>query len=224
VPAGAQWEGIDLTSLTRLRNASVALIIGAFALSACGGPTASTTPTSPAATSAAPTTAATTPPATTPPVITLPPSTAAPTGGAKVDPADDLEIDAPYALDPLDEAIAGFFVTAMEQSLGSLADVFDVGVRSATKGGEAVAFVIVMGFPDLPVGMNALLDGAAQGAAGSGGTVETRNIGGQDVRIVEVQGQTFVLMVIDDELVMVIAQSFTKKDSVDVATALIGAN
>jgi hypothetical protein len=224
VPAGAQWEGIDLTSLTRLRNASVALIIGAFALSACGGPTASTAPTSPAATSAAPTTAATTPPATTPPVITLPPGTAAPTGGAKVDPADDLEIDAPYSLDPLDEAIAGFFVTAMEQSLGSLADVFDVGVRSATKGGEAVAFVIVMGFPDLPVGMNALLDGAAEGAAGSGGTVETRNIGGQDVRIVEVQGQTFVLMVIDDELVMVIAQSFTKKDSVDVATALIGAN
>ena len=172
----------------------------------------------------APTSGATTPPATTPPVITLPPSTTAPSGGAEVDPAEDLEIAAPYALDPLDEAIATFFVQAMEQSLGSLADVFDVGVRSATKGGDAVAFVIVMGFPDLPIGMKALLDGAAQGAAGSGGTVETQSIGGQDVRIVEVQGQTFVLMVIDDELVMVIAQSFTKKDSVDVATALIAAN
>lgn len=224
MPAGAQWEGIDLTSLTRLRNASVALIIGAFALSACGGPTVTSAPATPGATSAAPSTAATTPPATTPPVTTLPPGSAPPTGGAKVDPADDLEIAAPYSLAPLDEQIASFFVTAMEQSLGSMADVFDVGVRSATKGGQAVAFVIVMGFPDLPVGMNALLEGAAQGAAGQGGTVETRNIGGQDVRIVEVQGQTFVLMVVDNELVMVIAQSFTKKDSIDVATALIGAN
>jgi hypothetical protein len=223
VPAGALWEGIDLISSTAPRKATVALIIGAFALSACGGTTPTSGPSSPSGTSAAPSTAATTPPATTPSVTEAPPSTA-PTQDAGVDPAENLEIAAPFALKPLDEQIAAIFVTAMEQSLGSMADVFDVGVRSATKGGDAVAFVIVMGFPDLPVGMDALLDGAAQGAAGSGGTVETRNIGGQPVRIIEVQGQTFVLMVVDDELVMVIAQTFSKKDSIDVATAIIEAN
>jgi hypothetical protein len=220
VPAGAQWEGIDLTSLTVHRKASVALIIGAFALSACGGPAATAVPSSGGAGSAAPTGAATIPPATTPPVTEAP--SAGPTGGAEVDPAEDLEIAAPYSFEPLDEQIAAIFVTAMEQSLGALADVFQVGVRSAVKDGQSEAFVIVMAFPDLPIGGKALLDGAAQGAAGAGGTVETRDIGGESVRIVEAQGQAFVLSMVDNELVMVIGQS--KKASIDVTTAIIEAN
>jgi hypothetical protein len=224
VPAGAHWEGIDLTSLSAPRKASVALLIGAFALSACGG-----NPPSPAASAARGASPAASVAGSTPPSSSAPSAdaTAAPSaGGSAVDPADDLEIAAPYALAPLNEQATALFNAFIEQSSASVGDVFDVGYRAVTKDGGAqpVAVVIVMSFTGLPVTAEALLDGVAQGSAGAGGSVESQTIGGAPVRIVEAETQTIVMTVVGDELVMAIATSRTKKDSVDVATAVIEAN
>ena len=215
-----------MTSLTALRKASVALIIGAFALSACGGTTPTTGPTSAGAGSVAPTTAATTPPATSS-LVTLPPSSDAPpaTSGPAADPAVDLEIAAPYSLEPLDENVAAMFVSIMEQSIGNSAGAFDLGIRSVTKGGpQPVAIVVVMSFDDLPVGVEVLLDATAGAASGQGGTVDSRDIAGAPVRIIETQGQTVVFTVVGEDLLMVVAMNGEKKDNVDVTTAILEAN
>jgi hypothetical protein len=199
----------------------VALLLGAFALSACGGGgTTTPAPSTAAVTSPAPTVAVTTPATTEPPAAgTEAPATLDPA----VDPADDLEIDAPYTFRALDEAIAQIFVNAMTQSLGEMADVFQIGVREAVKDGDPAAYVIVMRFPDLPIAGKALLDGAAEGATQSGGTVESRTIAGSDVRVVETQGQTIVIALLDDDLVMVISLS-SKSVGINVATAILEAN
>lgn len=223
MPAGAQWEGIDLTSLTALRKASVALLIGAFAFSACGGGTATSAPTSGGAASVAPTTAGTTPPVVTPPPPSVTATQGAPTQGAKVDPADDLKIAAPYTLDPLSEQIAGVFVTAMEQAVsGPMADVVQFGFRTATKDGATQAWVIVMAFPGVPIGGSALLDQIVQGAMAGGGTSKEIKVGGKDARLVEQGGQAFVIMVNGDEFLMIVGTA--KAATLDVAGALAEAN
>ena len=200
----------------------MALLVGAFALSACGGGgTTTPAPSTAAVTTPAPTTAATTPPASTAPTA----ATTAPGASVDpaVDPADDLEIGAPYAFEPLDDQVAAIFVAAMEDSLGEMADVLQVGVRQVLEGthGTPAGLVIVMRFPGLPIAGEALLDGAAQGAA-QGGEVESRNIGGQDVRIVESQGQAAVITLVDDDLVMIIGSSGPV--GIDITTAIIESN
>lgn len=222
MPAGAQWEGIDLTSLTAVRKASVALLIGAFALSACGGGTATSAPSSGGAGSAPPTTGATTPPVTPPPP-SVTATQGAPTQGAKVDPADDLKIAAPYTLDPLSEQIAGVFVKAMEQAVsGPMADVVQFGFRTATKDGATQAWVIVMAFPGVPIGGSALLDQIVEGATAGGGTAKEIKVGGKDARLVEQGGQAFVIMVNGDEFLMIVGTA--KAATLDVAGALAEAN
>lgn len=209
-----------MTSLSAPRKASLALLIGAFALSACGGTTPSAAPSTAPTASPGPTVAATTPATTEPPAA----ATDAPaTGGAAVDPADDLEIAAPYSLEPLDEQLAAAFVTAMEQSLGGMADVFDIGFRSAVKDGDSQAWVIVMRFPDLPMTNEMLLDQISEGASGGGSTVEEVTIAGQPARVVTAQGQSFVVTLVGDDIVMVIG-FISKNVTVDVAKALIEAN
>jgi hypothetical protein len=187
----------------------------AFVAAACGGTAATSAPT------AAPTVAVTVPPVTAAPTEA---ATQAPaeTGGTAADPAEDLQIGGDFTFRPLDENIAQFFVAAMEQSLGSMADVLEVGVREAVKDGQSAGFVIVMRFPGLPVTGDALLDGAAQGAAQGSGTVEDRTIGGQSVKIVGAEGQAAALTMLGDDLVMAVGVS--EKLSVDIMTALIEAN
>jgi hypothetical protein len=211
-----------LTSLSMPRTAGVALIIGAFALGACGGAgTPTPAPSTAAVTTPAPTVAVTAPAATTEPSAA---ATNAPASlDPAVDPAEDLEIAAPYSFRALDEAIAQIFVNAMEQSLGEMADVFQIGVREAVKDDDSQAYVIVMRFPDLPIAGDAFLDAAAEGATQSGGTVESRTIGGESVRVVDAQGQTIVMFLLDEDLVMVISL-LGKSQSVGVATAIIEAN
>ena len=210
-----------MTSLSAPRKASVALLIGAFALSACGGGgTPTPAPSTAAVTTPAPTVAATTPAVTEPPAA----ATDAPASlDPAVDPADDLEINAPYTFRPLDEQLAAIFVTAMEQSLGAMADVFQIGVREAMEGNDSTAYVIVMRFPDLPIAGKAFLDAAAEGATQSGGTSESRTIAGEDARVVEAQGQTIVMFLLEDDLVMVISL-LGKSQGIGVSTAIIEAN
>jgi hypothetical protein len=196
-------------------------MIGALALSACGGPSPTASAGSPA--SAGPTVAATAPAATIGPTTaaTAPASTA----GTAVDPADDLKIAAPYTLDALDENVAAMFVTMMEQSIGDNAGDFDLGIRSASKGGpQPVAIIVVMSFHDLPVGVGTLLDATAGAASGSGGKVESRDIAGSPVRIIDTQGQSIVFTTIGENLVMVVATTGVKQDNVDVTTAILEAN
>lgn len=206
-----------MTSLSAPRKANVALLIGAFALSACGGGgTTTLAPSTAAVTSPAPTTAATTPPATT--AATDAPATTGPAG----DPADDLEIAAPYELEPLDENLAAAFVSAMEGSLGSMGDLIEFGFRSAVEDGNAAAWVIVVRFPDLPITNKQMLDQIAEGASGSG-TVEELTIAGEPARVISAQGQSLVVTLVEDDVVMVIG-FISKKVTVDVTRALIEAN
>jgi len=211
---------MDLTSLTALRKASVALLIGAFALSGCGGGNPTSVPST-AVTSPPPTTAVSDAP-TTEPSSAASPAPASSTD-TSVDPAEGYEIGAPYSLEPLDENLAAAFVTAMEQSLGGMADVFEIGFRSAVKDGDSQAWVIVMRFPDLPITNKALLDQISQGATGGGGTVDEVTIAGEPARVVSSQGQSFVVTLVGDDIVMVIG-FISKNVSVDVTKALIEAN
>ena len=173
MPAGAQWEGIDLHSLTRASESQRGThhrSVRAERLrrrepdrGAIDGGGHSRRRRS---------TAATTPPASST-TVTLPPASVAPSQGAKVDPADDLEIAPPYTLDPLSEQIAGVFVTAMEKAVtGPMADVVQFGFRTASKDGATQAWVIVMAFPGVPIGGSALLDQIVQSAMAGGGTVD----------------------------------------------------
>jgi hypothetical protein len=209
-----------LTSLTAPRTACVALIIGAFALAACGGGNPAPAPSTAGTASAAPTTSVTPPPATTGPTTAA--SQAPATLDPSVDPAEDLEIAAPYSLDPLDEAIAQMFITAMRQSAGDMGDLFEFGFRSATRDGQTEAWVIVMGFPDLPITSKALLDQIVEASTSGGGTVEELTIGGEPARLLEQGGQSIVVMLNGDELLMIIGTA--KKATVDVAKAIGEAN
>jgi hypothetical protein len=209
-----------LSSLSATRKASVALLIGAFALSACGGggtPTAG--PSTAAVTTPAPTVAATTPATTEPAAAeTDAPATLDPS----VDPADDLEIADPYTLDPLDEQIAAIFVNAMKQSVGENANLVQFGFRTATKAGATEAWVIVMAFPGLPIAGDALLDQFASAATSGGGSVEDVTVGGKSAKLLEQGGQSIVIMLDGDELLMIVGTA--KKPTLDVAKAIGEAN
>lgn len=209
-----------MTSLSAPRKASVAVIIGAFALGACGGGNPSAAPSTATAASPAPSVAVTAPPATTEP--TTAPTVAATTAPAG-DPSADLKIAAPYSLEPLDEQLAAAFVTAMEGSLGAMGDLIEFGFRSAVKDGDTEAWVIVIRFPDLPMTNKALLDQISEGATGGGGTVEEVTIGGEPARVISAQGQSMVVTLVGDDVVMVVG-FISKKSSIDVATALVEAN
>jgi hypothetical protein len=216
-----------MISLSALRKAGAACLVGAFVVSACGGGTPTAAPSTAVVTQAPPSVAVTAPPATTPPVVTLPPSSEAPTTEAPgVDPSAELEIAAPYTLAPLDEALAGVFVQAMKSSLGEMSDAFDVGVQSAVKKGSTTSWIIVMRFPELGIEPKTLLDLAATGAAGgSGVNVEKQSIGGKPVRIVEAQGSAIAITVVgSSDLVMVIPLVGGKQEAIAVTSALIEAN
>ena len=197
----------------------MAFLIGAFALSACGG-TPSPAPSTATVTSPAPTVAATTPAETA--ATTPAPSVAATTDPAG-DPSANLKIAPPYSLEPLDEQLAKAFVTAMEGSLGSMGDLIDFGFRSAVKDGDTEAWVIVVRFPDLPITNKQMLDQISEGASGGNSTVEEITIGGEPARVISTQGQSMVVTLVGDDIVMVIG-FISKKSSIDVATALAEAN
>ena len=213
-----------MTSIGAIGRASHAIAIGAFVASACGGATPTAAPTL-AATAAPQTFAPTAAPVTPAPtvVITLAPggATAAPGASAEVDPSDALKIGPPYTFEPLDPALAEVFISAMEESLGSMSSLFQVGVKSAVANGESAAWVIVMRFPDVPISGDTLLDAAAEGAAGQG-EIEELEIGGQAVRIIEAEGLFSVLTMVNGDLVMSI--SGQRADGVAVTTSIIQAN
>jgi hypothetical protein len=210
-----------MTPRSLLGRATSGLIIGAFVVSACGGQAATTAPVTQAPSTAAPATVApaTEAPVTPAPATIAPPATLAP--GA--DPAAEYEIGAPYEFEALDPSIAALFQTSMEEALGSMAGVFQMGFRSAVRDGETDAWVIVMRFPDLPISKNDLLDQIAQGATASGGgTVESITIDGEPARVISANGQALVISLVGDDVVMTIGTA--RKATVDVATAVSEAN
>ena len=209
-----------MTLLSAPRKACAALIIGAFALSACGGGNPTSAPSQAGTASAAPTTAVTPAPAATEPAsATEAPATLDPA----VDPADDLEIAAPYSLDPLDEQIAAIFVNAMKTSVsGEMADLVQFGFRTAAKDGQTQAWVIVMAFPSLPIASDQLLDQFSQAVTSGGGSVEELTVSGEPARLLEQGGQSIVIMLNGDELLMIVGTA--KKATIDVAKALGEAN
>ena len=219
-----------MLSIRRDGRGVLAALVGAIAVTACGGIPPTAAPIAPV-TAPPQTFAPTLPPVTPPPAvtITLPPTAStpgssgapAPASSAGVDPSADLKIGPPYTFEPLDPALANVFIAAMEDSLGTMSSLFQVGVKSAVENGQSAAWVIVMAFPDIPIRGDTLLDAAAQGAAGQG-EVEKLEVAGQAVRIIESEGIFSVLTMIDDELVMAI--SGKRSDGVAVIASIIESN
>jgi hypothetical protein len=208
-----------MTSHPKLGRIGLTLMLGALVAGACGGPSVS--PAATAVVTPAPQTFAPTPTA----VAVTPAATVAPSASA-VDPSDDLEIGAPYAIEPMEPALAEMFITAMQNSLGELAPLLQVGAKSAVVDGDTVAWIIAMRIPDLPISETALLDGAAEGGAGTTGTIEEITIDGHDVRVIEnVTGGTTlysVLAMVDGDMVMTIGA--VKADCINVMTSLLSSN
>jgi len=206
-----------MTGQGSIARLGLVLIGAALVVGACGGGGPTQAATQAVTTTGVPATAA---PPTVTPVVT-PAATVAPTAAA--DPMDDMAIAAPYSFEPLDPVLANVFIDAMEQSMGSMAAVFSVGVRSAVQDGDTKAWVVVVEAPDLPISALAMLNGAATGAAGEEGTIEKQTIEGAPVRIVTSPTTIAALTVIgDDKLVMCIAVS--KSAAVNVITAVLKAN
>lgn len=210
-----------MSSNSRLGPASLVLASAAFLVGACGASAPSATPIVTAAPTATPLVTPAPTPTPTPTPTPAPTPVPSPTAAAAIDPANDLRIAAPYTLEPLGDALGALFVEAMKESMGSFGDVFQVGVRSAVKDGDTVAWVVAVRFADLPMSDIALLDGAAAGAAGDN-DIEKRKILDRPVRIIRSEGLYGALTVLGDDLVFAMAEA--KADAVGAITAIIKAS
>jgi hypothetical protein len=180
-------------------------------------PTLAPTPTP--APSIAPTPSPTTVPTEAPSASPTPAPTATPTV-PKVDPAVGLKIEAPFKLTELDEVVAAMVDAGFQASLGSFADMVEIGTRQVTRKGDAVGFVMYVRLPGMPAtSAAALVSGAASGLTGK---VTKVRIAGHDVRIGMNAGQWAAVTSFDGGLLMAITT--TKKSATEVMTALLRAS
>jgi hypothetical protein len=169
----------------------------------------------------APTIAPTPSPTTAPTEVPTAPATPTPTPVVpKADPATSLRIEAPYKLGTLDDVTSAMVDAGFAASLGSLADVVEIGTRQVTRKGAAVGFVMLVKIPGLPgTSSTAVVDGAATGLTGK---VSRLRIAGHDITVGMSSGQWAAVTGFDDGLLMVFAGS--KKSTIDVTTALLRAS
>jgi hypothetical protein len=216
---------------TRLLCRGAAIALATLLVAACGA-TASPSPSAAGTTAtatAAPTPTATpepTPTATPEPTQTPDPTPSVEPSGseAAVDPTADLEIAAPYELEPLDEASAAAFEAGITQGLGAMGEVIDFGAMTVTRDGEQVAILLAMAFPDFPGSQDpSFFQSVMGGVAGSsGGQVETTTIGGKTIGLIEGPSASFAGYQQDSTVIFAIGPSID--ESTEVVTALIEAN
>ena len=183
-----------LRPLRSIRLAAVAFALAAT-LAACGSTTASVAP-SPSPT-VAPTPTPTATPAPTPSPTPEPTEepTPEPTGtqGAIIDPTDDLAIAAPYMLSPLQGGVGDLFRDALEQQLGAMAGLINLGAVNVSREGASVGFLLALDLVNIPgSGTEQFTESLIQGAS-AGGEVRTEEIDGTTVSIIEQQGQAFAV-------------------------------
>jgi hypothetical protein len=148
------------------------------------------------------------------------PSSAA--SSANGDPIAGLSIAAPYTLETLD-ASQQAQIEQVKNGLGAAASVVQIGARTVRKSGTSAGLLLAMAFPGVPLNAASLLDSIVGGAAGSaGGTMTTRTILGQEVRLVE--GPTTSIAGYPHEGAIVLAYGRSLSEAVDVITAVIQAS
>jgi hypothetical protein len=138
------------------------------------------------------------------------------------DPLAGLSIAAPYTIAPLDAGQAAQ-IEQVRNGLGAMATVVQIGARMVKKSGTGGGLLLAMAFPGVPLNSAALVDSVVGGAAGSaGGTMTTRTIGGQEVRLVE--GPATSIAGYPHEGAIVLAYGRTLSEAVAIITAVIEAS
>jgi hypothetical protein len=102
-----------------------------------------------------------------------------------------------------------------------MSSVVQMGVRQIKKAGANGGILLAMAFPGLPV-PGSFLDTFAPSAAGPNGTVTSRNIEGQDVKLIEGSGTHVAAYAHGSTIVFVYGQ--TADETVAMITAVIQAN
>jgi hypothetical protein len=137
------------------------------------------------------------------------------------DPIADLSIAPPYTLDALDAGQQAQ-IEQVRNGLGAAASVVQVGARMVRKSGSSAGLLLAMAFPGVPLNSASLLDSIVGGAAGSaGGTMTTRTILGQEVRLVE--GTTTSVAGYPHDGTIVLAYGRSLSEAVEIITAVIQA-
>jgi hypothetical protein len=143
-------------------------------------------------------------------------------GSAAGDPIADLSIAPPFTLDALDAAQQAQ-IEQVRNGLGAAASVVQVGARMVRKSGSSAGLLLALAFPGVPLNSATLLDSIVSGAAGSaGGTMTTRTILGQEVRLVE--GTTTSVAGYPHEGTIVLAYGRSLSEAVAIITAVIQAS
>jgi hypothetical protein len=154
------------------------------------------------------------------PTVGLTSSPAASTSAAG-DPMADVSIAPPYKLDELDAAQQAQ-IEQVKKGLGTMASVVQVSARMVRKSATSDGLLLALAFPGVPLNSKVLVDSVVGGAAGSaGGTMTTRTIGGQEVRLVE--GTTTSVAGYPHEGTIVLAYGRSLADAVAIITAVIQA-
>ena len=206
----------------RLAGLPTAILAALLAVVACGTSVASPSPTpTPAPTaSPSPTPAPTPSPTPTP----APTAAAAPTPTPKVDAAEGLKIADPYTLATLDPVQSAAFEAGIEQGLGAMAGVMQLGVRQIEKDGSPAGLVLVMDFPGLGIteqpGFLAAIAGGMAGSASA--KVTTKTILGQPVAFVASDLATWAVYKHGEGVIAVYANNAASATAM--VTAVIKAN
>jgi hypothetical protein len=180
----------------------------AIALSACGaGATATPSPSPSPSRSSSPSPS--------------PSPSLSPAASVAADPAADVRITAPYALDPLPDAIQSSLEAAIRQPVSQYGGMFSVGARQVSKGGQAEGFLTVMGLApviaDDATAMEQILAGISAGT-----TPTQKTIGGVTVTLVEKSGSQVATFKLGSTLYFVFAA--TPATATAISTSLIAAN
>jgi hypothetical protein len=136
------------------------------------------------------------------------------------DPVADLRIASPYTLEALDAGKAAQ-IEQVKTGLGDVAAFVQVGARTVRKSGTSAGLLLGIGLPGVPP--VSVLESMVTSAVGKvGGTMTTRTILGQEVRMVE--GTTTSVAGYAHEATIFLAYGRTMSEAIDALTAVIQAN
>ena len=191
----------------------------AILVAACGGSASPSASPSAAAPSVAPSAAA---PSVAPSVAapSVAPSAAGPSGPI-ADPAEGIQIGAPYTIVELPAALKSTFETQMQTSLGALGSNIGFGFRMIN-GGTGQNILMVMAFPSGSLSASAFTGMVGGIGASMGATLTKTSSGGADIYAGTSATGGVALFQVGDHAIIVISEK--SDDALQVAKALVAAN
>ena len=200
------------------RHWTAALLGIALLVSACGGASATPTPSPTPSPTATPSPT----PAATPSPTPSPTEAASPSASAAVDPAAGLAIADPYTLKELDSAAAQTIAGAMEKGMGAFASVIHVGMREVQKAGATVGYVMVIEFPSGTLS-DTTYNGFLAGITSTGDTTwKVVKVDSYSVSTGTMSGLSVGMFKAGDAVMLIMSP--TAAEVVPIAKALIAAN